>query len=77
MSQAVQSISDLVTVPGLINVDFNDIRSVMGDKGGAVMGIGVGKGENRASEAVKKATSSPLLDKVVIDGRAGLVSRSA
>lgn len=73
LSQAVQSISDLVTIPGLINVDFNDIRAVMGDRGGAVMGIGVGKGENRASEAVKKATSSPLLDKIVIDGATGVL----
>ncbi len=73
LSQAVQSISDLVTIPGLINVDFNDIRAVMGDRGGAVMGIGVGKGENRASEAVKKATSSPLLEKIVIDGAQGVL----
>ncbi len=73
LSQAVQSISDLVTIPGLINVDFNDIRTVMGDRGGAVMGIGIGKGENRASEAVKKATSSPLLDKIVIDGATGVL----
>jgi len=73
LSQAVQSISDLVTIPGLINVDFNDIRSVMGDRGGAVMGIGVGKGENRSTESVKKATSSPLLDKIVIDGATGVL----
>ncbi len=73
LSQAVSSISDLVTTPGLINVDFNDIKTIMGGKGGAVMGIGVGKGESRATEAVKKATSSPLLDKVVIDGATGLL----
>lgn len=73
LSQAVQSISDLVATPGLINVDFNDIRTIMGGKGGAVMGVGLGKGESRASEAVKKATSSPLLDKVVIDGATGLL----
>ncbi len=73
LSQAVQSISDLVTTPGLINVDFNDIHTIMGGRGGAVMGVGVGKGESRAIEAVKKATSSPLLDKVVIDGATGLL----
>ncbi len=73
LSQAVSSISDLVATPGLINVDFNDIHTIMGGRGGAVMGVGLGKGESRASEAVKKATSSPLLDKVVIDGATGLL----
>ncbi len=73
LAQAVTSISDLVATPGLINVDFNDIRTIMGGKGGAVMGVGVGKGENRAAEAVKKATSSPLLDKIVIDGATGVL----
>lgn len=73
LAQAVTSISDLVSTPGLINVDFNDIRTIMTGKGGAVMGVGVGKGENRAAEAVKKATSSPLLDKIVIDGATGVL----
>ncbi len=73
LSQAVTSISDLVGTPGLINVDFNDIRTIMGGKGGAVMGVGQGKGESRAAEAVRKATNSPLLDKVVIDGATGLL----
>lgn len=73
LAQAVSSISDLVATPGLINVDFNDIRTIMGGKGGAVMGVGTGKGENRAAEAVKKATSSPLLDKIVIDGATGVL----
>ena len=73
LSQAVASISALVTTPGLINVDFNDIRTIMGGRGGAVMGVGLGKGESRATEAVKKATSSPLLDKVVIDGATGVL----
>lgn len=73
LAQAVQSISDLVTVPGLINVDFNDIRAVMGNRGGAVMGVGVGKGENRSAEAVRKATQSPLLEKIVIDGASGVL----
>lgn len=73
LAQGVVSISDLVATPGLINVDFNDVRTIMGGKGGAVMGVGVGKGENRAAEAVKKATSSPLLDKIVIDGATGVL----
>ncbi|MCB2154173.1 cell division protein FtsZ [bacterium] len=73
LSQAVASISDLVTTPGLINVDFNDIHTIMGGRGGAVMGVGLGKGESRATEAVKKATNSPLLDKVVIDGATGVL----
>ncbi len=73
LAQAVTSISDLIGTPGLINVDYNDIRTIMGGRGGAVMGVGVGKGENRAGEAVKKATSSPLLDKVVIDGATGVL----
>lgn len=73
LSQAVQSISDLVATPGLINVDFNDIATIMGGRGGAVMGVGLGKGESRASEAVKKATNSPLLDKVVVDGATGIL----
>jgi cell division protein FtsZ len=73
LAQGVQSISDLITVPGLINVDFADVRTVMGETGGAVMGVGVGKGENRAAEAVKKACASPLLDKIVIDGAKGIL----
>ncbi|MCC5876005.1 MAG: cell division protein FtsZ [Candidatus Sumerlaeia bacterium] len=73
LAQAVTSISDLVATPGLINVDFNDVVTIMGGRGGAVMGVGVGKGENRAQEAVKKATNSPLLDKIVIDGATGVL----
>jgi cell division protein FtsZ len=73
LAQGVQSISDLITVPGLINVDFADVRTVMGETGGAVMGVGIGKGENRAAEAVKKACASPLLDKIVIDGAKGIL----
>jgi hypothetical protein len=69
----VQSISDLINEPGLINVDFADVRTIMNETGGAVMGVGVGKGENRATEAVKKACSSPLLDKIVIDGARGVL----
>lgn len=73
LADAVQAISDLIATPCLVNLDFNDVRAIMGGRGGAVMGIGVGKGENRAQEAVKKATSSPLLDKLVIDGATGIL----
>lgn len=69
----VSSISDLISVPGLINVDFADVRAIMNETGGAVMGVGVGKGENRSTEAVKKACASPLLDKIVIDGARGVL----
>ncbi len=73
LAQGVTSISDLISVPGLINVDFADVRTVMNETGGAVMGVGVGKGENRAIQAVKKAVDSPLLEKVVIDGARGVL----
>ncbi len=73
LAQGVRSISDLISVPGLINVDFADLKAVMGETGGAVMGVGVGKGENRAAEAVRKACSNPLLDKIVIDGAKGIL----
>lgn len=71
--QGVRSISDLISTPGLINVEFADICAVMGQTGGAVMGVGIGRGENRATEAVKKGCSSPLLDKIVIDGAKGVL----
>jgi cell division protein FtsZ len=73
LTMAVSSISDLISTPGLINVDFADIRTIMNQTGGAVMGVGIGKGENRATEAVKKACASPLLDKIVIDGARGVL----
>ncbi|MEI7633767.1 MAG: cell division protein FtsZ [bacterium] len=73
LTMGVQSINDLISVPGLINVDFADVRTIMNETGGAVMGVGVGKGENRATEAVKKACASPLLDKIVIDGARGVL----
>ena len=73
LAQGVQSISELISQPGLINVDFSDVRTVMGISGGAVMGVGIGKGENRAIEAVKKACSNPLLDKIVIEGAKGIL----
>ncbi|MEN6625328.1 MAG: cell division protein FtsZ [Candidatus Sumerlaeia bacterium] len=73
LAQGIRAISDLVSMPGLINVDFRDVRTIMGQTGGAVMGVGVGKGENRAVEAVKKACHSPLQEKIVIDGARGVL----
>lgn len=70
---AVKGISDLITIPGLINLDFNDVRTVMSEMGMAFMGTGSGTGENRAIEAAKKAISSPLLEDVTIDGAKGLL----
>ena len=67
LRQAVQGISDLITMPGIINVDFADVRAVLQDAGSALMGIGGATGESRAVEAAKAAISSPLLD-VSIDG---------
>ena len=62
-----QGISDLITAPGYVNLDFADVRTVMADQGTALMGIGASTGENRTAEATKKAISSPLLE-VSIDG---------
>ena len=73
LAQGIRAISDLISMPGLINVDFRDVRTIMGETGGAVMGVGIGKGENRASEAVKKACHSPLQEKIVIDGARGVL----
>ena len=73
LAQGIRAISDLISKPGLINVDFRDVRTVMSETGGAVMGVGLGKGENRASEAVKKACNSPLQEKIVIDGARGVL----
>lgn len=61
----VQSISDLISVPGLVNLDFADVKSVMKDRGGALIGIGVGSGEDRALEAAKQAVNSPLLETTI------------
>ncbi len=70
LRQGVQGISDLITVPGLINLDFADVRAVMKDAGSALMGIGRASGENRAAEAARQAIASPLLE-VNISGRPG------
>jgi len=67
LREGVQGISDLITVPGLINLDFADVKAIMQDAGSALMGIGVGKGETRAVDAAQAAISSPLLD-TTIDG---------
>jgi len=72
LRQGVQGISDLITVPGLINVDFADVKSIMQNAGSALMGIGRGSGENRAADAAKSAINSPLLD-VSIDGAKGIL----
>lgn len=72
LRQAVEGISDLITTPGIINVDFADIRSIMTNTGSALMGIGRSAGENRAVEAAKMAINSPLLD-ISIDGAKGVL----
>ncbi|MDO8427396.1 MAG: cell division protein FtsZ [Deltaproteobacteria bacterium] len=71
--QAVKGISDVITVPGLVNVDFADVRTIMSEMGQALMGSGVAKGENRASEAARKAISSPLLEDISIHGARGVL----
>ncbi len=72
LRQAVEGISDLITTPGIINVDFADIRAVMANTGSALMGIGRASGENRAVAAAKAAINSPLLD-ISIDGAKGVL----
>lgn len=71
--QAVKGISDLINIRGLINLDFADIRTVMSNKGLALMGTGSAKGDNRAVEAATQAISSPLLENVRIDGATGII----
>jgi cell division protein FtsZ len=72
LRQGVQGISDLITLPGLINLDFADVRTIMADAGNALLGIGMGTGEKRAVEAAAKATSSPLLE-TTLDGARGIL----
>lgn len=72
LRQGVQGISDLITVPGIINVDFADIKAIMANSGSALMGIGFASGEDRAVDAAKAAVSSPLLE-VAIDGARGVL----
>jgi cell division protein FtsZ len=73
LRQAIQGISDLILVPGLINLDFPDVRTIMAGMGVAVMGTGVGQGEHRAVEAATRAISSPLLEDNSIDGARGVI----
>ena len=72
LRQGVQGITDLITIPGLINLDFADVRTIMHDAGSALMGIGSASGESRASEAAKNAISSPLLEQSV-EGATGIL----
>lgn len=72
LGQGVQGISDLITMPGLINVDFADVRTIMTDAGSSLMGIGTGVGENRASTAARTAIASPLLE-ISIEGAKGVL----
>jgi cell division protein FtsZ len=72
LRQGVQGISDLIAIPGLINLDFADVKTIMSNQGTALMGIGVAKGERRAVEAAKRAISSPLLE-TSIDGAQGVL----
>lgn len=73
LSNAVQGISDLITEPGNINVDFADVRTIMSGMGKAILGTGIGSGENRAETAINAAVSSPLLDDFSIDGARGVL----
>jgi cell division protein FtsZ len=73
LRQAVQGISDIIMVPGQINLDFADVRAVMKGMGQAVMGTGMGQGENRAVEAAQRAISNPLLEDTSIEGAKGVV----
>ena len=70
---AVQGIADLITRPGLINVDFADVRTIMSEMGLAMMGTGVGHGENRAREAAESAIASPLLEDINLQGARGIL----
>ena len=72
LRQGVQGITDLITIPGLINLDFADVRTIMEDAGSALMGIGTSNGESRAAEAARNAISSPLLEESV-DGAQGII----
>lgn len=76
LRQGVSGISDLIAVPGLINVDFADVKTIMTERGSALMGIGIHTGENRAAEAAKKAICSPLLE-TSIDGARGVLMHIA
>ena len=73
LRQGVQGIADIITVPGLINRDFADVRTVMQGMGHAIMGIGEASGEHRAVEAAQQAIASPLLAETSIEGACGVL----
>jgi len=73
LRQAIQGISDLILVPGLINLDFADVKTIMAGMGIAMMGTGIADGEDRALEAAKRAISSPLLEGASVDGARGVI----
>jgi cell division protein FtsZ len=73
LCQAVQGISDIITLPGIVNVDFADVRTIMSGKGMALMGTGMAEGANRAVEAAQRAISSPLLEETSIRGARGVL----
>jgi len=73
LCQAVQGISDIITMPGIVNVDFADVRTIMAGKGMALMGTGIAEGANRAVEAAQRAISSPLLEESTIKGAKGVL----
>jgi cell division protein FtsZ len=73
LRQAIQGISDLILVPGLINLDFADVKTIMAGMGLATMGTGIAEGENRAMEAAKRAISSPLLEGASVEGARGVI----
>ena len=72
LRQGIQGITDLITIPGLINLDFADVRTIMQDAGSALMGIGTASGESRCADAARAAISSPLLEESV-DGATGIL----
>ena len=74
--QAVKGISDLISVRGLINLDFADVKTVMSSQGMAIMGVGRAQGDNRSVEAATKAISSPLLENIAIEGATGIIIMS-
>ena len=73
LMQATRGISDLITIPGMVNLDFNDVRTVISMGGDAIMGLGEHSGEERAVEAARKAINSPLLEDVSIAGAKGVL----
>jgi cell division protein FtsZ len=76
--QATRGIADLITIPGMINLDFNDVKTVITEGGDAIIGVGAHSGEGRALEAAKKAIKSPLIEEISIDGAKGaLINISA